>query len=93
LIHDKDLIPSILKHLNAGSISPYFLALIRDFDQLMDSYPADVVQDFGMDMKRNYSVYRTKVIHMDDKLLVNLINNFEQQFEALIKSNKNNKNT
>ena len=91
ITHDMELIPSLLKHLNAGSTSPYFLALVPDLDMMLDSYPADVVSDFGSDLKINYSVYRTKIIHMEDKLIKNLINNFELQFEILIKSNKNKK--
>ncbi len=82
------MIPTIIKHLDAGSISVHFLACIPDFDLMLKSYPADVVQEFCTDIKENYSVYRMKIIHMDNDLLTKVINNHEQLFNTLIKKNK-----
>ena len=79
------MIPTILKHLNAGSISVHFLACIPDFDLMLKSYPNDVVQEFGKDIQENYSVYRMRIIHMDNNLLNDVINKNEQLFNTLIK--------
>lgn len=84
LCHDMYMIPSVLKHLNAGSVSVYFLACIPDFDLMLDSYPIDVVQDFAEDIKENFSVYRIKVIHMNDKLVTTIINRHEHLFNEII---------
>lgn len=89
LCHDMCMIPTVLKHLQAGSVSVYFLACIPDFDLMLNSYPIDVVQDFAQDIKDNYSVYRMKIIHMDDNLVKKVINKHEHLFNTLI--NKKNK--
>lgn len=88
LCEDMYMIPTILKHLDAGSISAHFLACIPDFDLMLQSYPVDVVQDFGQEIKEKYSVYRMKIIHMDNDLLTKVINKNEQLFNTLIKRNK-----
>jgi hypothetical protein len=89
--HNMYTVPSLLKHLNAGSISPFLLACIPHFDEMLSSYPVDVVQEFGKDMLANYSVYRHKILHIDDKIVKTLINNNEDQFDALINMKKDDK--
>jgi hypothetical protein len=90
--HDMYKVPTLLKHLDAGSISPYMLACIPNFDQVFKSYPVDVVQEFGQDFVDNYSVYRHKILHIGDNLIKILINNNEREFDRLIKRENNKKN-
>ena len=88
LQHNMYLIPSILKHLHSGSITKYFLACIPDFDEMLNSYPKDMVDEYATDIKDNYSLYRTKILHINEDTLKNIINNHEHLFNKLIKKRK-----
>jgi len=64
--HDMYLIPSILKHYDAKSISMYFIACIDNFPIMMTNYAADVVADYGKEVKEKYDLYRIRVMSSDD---------------------------
>ena len=52
IIHNSETFPTLLKHINNGSVSYYLLAYDSDLEMIMSSFPCDVVQDFCSDWKR-----------------------------------------
>jgi hypothetical protein len=59
--HDMYLIPSLLKHYNAGSISPFFLACIDNFNIILTNFAQDAVNEYISDFEDWYYRYRIKV--------------------------------
>jgi len=59
--HDKYLIPSLLKHYNAGSVSPFFLACIDNFNIILTNFAQDAVDEYVSDFEDWYYRYRIKV--------------------------------
>lgn len=64
--HDMYLIPSILKHYNAGSISPFFLACIENLDIILTSYPKDAVREYVSDFRDWYVRYSIMIRTNED---------------------------
>lgn len=62
LNEDNLLIPTVIKHLNAGSISFYFLACIKNFNIIFESYPSDCKKDYFPNFVEKYSLFRTRIV-------------------------------
>lgn len=84
---DINLIPIILKHYNAGSISLYFLSSISDFREICSSYPQDCVFDYLADIDNKYSTYRIRVLSIER--LKNIVVNLEQIINTKINDTSN----
>jgi len=63
---DMYFIPTSLKHLDAGSISMYFLAAIKNLRVYIDSYPIDCKMDYLPNFDEDYSKYRMRLISVRD---------------------------
>ena len=74
LFHDRKMIPSILKHLCAGSVSPYFLACIPSFDEVIQSYPQDMIDEYLSEFKTNYGVYRLRLVNSEHNMVKKFVN-------------------
>ena len=58
--HDMYLIPSLLKHYNAGSVSPFFLACIDNLNIILTNFAQDAVREYISDFEDWYHRYRIK---------------------------------
>ena len=71
---DMYLIPTVLKHLNAGSISMYFIAAVPNSRDVINAYPKDCRDDYIPNFNEEYPVYRMRVLATDslDKVCSNM---------------------
>lgn len=60
------LIPTVLKHYNAGSISIYFLCALNGFGDILNSFPQDMVFDYLPNFKEEYPIKRMRIINNPD---------------------------
>ena len=56
------LISTLIKHLNAGSISIYFLAAIPEFDIIWLNYPIDVRMDYFPNFDKKFKLARIRLV-------------------------------
>ena len=80
LSDDACLIPTMLKHLSAGSISMYFLASISEIRGVVAGYPQDCIDDYASTFEEDYAVHRTRLVALGrkskefEKLYINVEN-------------------
>lgn len=77
LYENVNIIPTILKHYNAGSVCVHFLCCIKNFSLIISGYPDDVVNEFLPDFEEKYNTYRPRLVSSDDKNMKIIINNLE----------------
>jgi hypothetical protein len=82
LSEDLNMIPTVLRHYNAKSVSMYFLAAMGDFREYAAAYPKDAVTDYIPDLEDDYPVYRMRILHNPD--LKKIATNIEQLTNQLI---------
>jgi hypothetical protein len=63
LSHDLYLIPSVLKHLNAGSISLYFFANVPNIQIYLANYPQDTLNEYFDKYRPKFDVFRMRVVN------------------------------
>jgi len=90
LFDDSTLFPTILKHLSAGSITFYFLALIPNIDVTLKAFPNDVRDSCAADFLAKYknlknSVFSVKKIR-EVRDFVGLINKLITKGEQMQKT-------
>ncbi len=83
LEHDMYMIPSIIKHYNAGSISIYFLSSIDNFPIILTNYPTDVIKDYMGNFNSEFGKYRLRV--MTNEHTKRIAKNLEEIFEKCLK--------
>jgi hypothetical protein len=88
LSEDLHLIPTPLRHHNAGSVSLYFLACIKNYDMILASYTAGIAGDYIPDFKESYPLYRVRVLNTNLKEVTNLANNLEKILNLMIEKVK-----
>jgi hypothetical protein len=89
LSHDLYLIPTILKHISAGSVSFYALACINNFSILLQSYPPDTIQDYLPNYSERVNLFRSRIIY--NKLNYDVENIINEMLKRLRKEEKDNK--
>lgn len=62
LSHDINLIPTIMKHIVAGSISYYYLASIESLMMIIDGYPKDTKDDYLPNFEEKLNSFRSRII-------------------------------
>jgi len=62
LNHDKELIPTFLKHVNNGSISKNVIGTISNITIIINSYPQDVINDYFIDFEEVYKQIRSTLV-------------------------------
>jgi hypothetical protein len=77
LMEGCNIIPTILKHYNAGSVSIHFLCCINNFNTILASFPADVIAEYIPNFEEEYVKYRSRLMGLDDKVVQLIINNLE----------------
>ena len=85
--HNKEIIPTLLKHYNAGSITIHFLAMIPNILYILKQSPQDVIDEYISTFKENYPNIRALFIH--NEKLRNISDNLEQIINESIKKLKN----
>lgn len=81
-MEDQYLLPSMGKHLLAGSISPFYLACIPDIKTLLQSYPVDVREEYFSDFLENLEAHKIKILKI--KKLRDFSDNFYKSMKNLI---------
>lgn len=84
--HDMYLIPSLLKHYNAGSISPFFLACIDNLNIILTNFAKDAVVEYISDFEEWYYRYRIKIRGNEDCRKIS--DNLEIIVEKYLKKHK-----
>jgi hypothetical protein len=56
------MIPTVLKHYNAGSVSIYFLCALGGFRDILNGFPPDVTYDYLPNFEEDYPVKRMRII-------------------------------
>lgn len=77
IFENANIIPTILKHYNAGSICIHFLCCIKNFNDMLIGYPKDVVDEFLPDFSEKYRKYRPRLMASDKKSVVVCVNNLD----------------
>ena len=83
LSHDINLIPTIMKHITAGSISYYYLASLESLMMIIDSYPKDTKDDYLPNFDEKLNSFRSRLIYNPN--LKQFISNIELKTNELIK--------
>jgi hypothetical protein len=88
LMDNHNIIPSVLKHYNAGSISIHFLCCVPNFNTMIASYPTDVVDEYITNFDEDYRKYRSRLVSTDDKVVQSIINNLEVLLKRALENPK-----
>jgi hypothetical protein len=82
IMEDQYLIPTILKHFNAGSVSLYFMSSVAGMKETLESFPQDVVYDYIPTFNDTYPIYRMRILSNKDTK--NIADNLELLIKKLI---------
>lgn len=63
LSHDINMIPTLMKHIVAGSISYYYLACLDSLLMIIDSYPQDAKDDYLPNFEQKLNIFRSRIIY------------------------------
>jgi len=88
LFSEVTIFPPVLKHLSAGSITHYFLAIIPHIDTSLSSFPKDVVDACASDFLRKYKDLKRKVFSIKK---IREISDVIKMIDALIKKGETQK--
>jgi hypothetical protein len=66
LNEDIYLIPSVLKHLHAGSLSIYFLVCFDTIKSVFQNYPQDCVREYVPNFTEEYQIARIRLLGCND---------------------------
>jgi hypothetical protein len=77
------MIPSLMKHLKAGSISMYFVACLDWIPERARTYPPDVMKEYIPDFKEQYEVHRIRII--TSEAVEDIRTRMDQVFETVLK--------
>ncbi len=83
---DKYMIPTMLKHLHAGSISLYFLTCIDSIRTILRNYPQDCIDDYASNFDSDYKLARIRLLGAEE--LDELRENVERVVNQLIEKEK-----
>jgi len=83
---DRYLLPTIGKHLLAGSISPFFLACIPDIKTIIQTYPKDTQAEFFESFLENLKTNKTKILKI--RKLQRFSDNFYKSIKNIINKNR-----
>jgi len=79
---DLYFIPTVLKHLDAGSVSMYFLVAIKNIRVYIQSYPIDTRMDYIPEFDNDYGKYRMRLVNVRD--LQKLYDNVEEIIDEIL---------
>lgn len=87
----KNVFPTIVKHMHAGSLSYYFIAANeRLFFKIKENCPSDIYEEFCKDFEQNFHYYRTKWIALSSKKFNSLESDLSYIIQQLILKGRSN---